>query len=120
MPLILPDDLPANAELQAENVFVMDETTAVHQDIRALKIIILNLMPLKITTERHILRLLSNSPLQVEIDLLMTDTHTSRNTPSDHLERFYKTFDQVSHEKYDGMIVTGAPVEHIEFEDTKS
>ena len=119
MPLILPDDLPANEELRSENVFVMRETDAVHQDIRPLKIVILNLMPLKITTERHILRLLSNSPLQVEIDLLRTETHTSRNTASDHLDRFYKTFDQIEDRNFDGMIITGAPVEHIEFEEVR-
>ena len=110
MPLILPDDLPANGQLRSENVFIMNETQAVHQDIRPLKIVILNLMPLKITTERHILRLLSNSPLQVEIDLLRTETHTSRNTPTDHMDRFYKTFDQIESGNFDGMIITGAPV----------
>lgn len=117
MPVILPDELPAIQALREENVFVMTETVAVHQDIRALKIVILNLMPLKITTEAHILRLLSNSPLQVEINLLRTATHQSRHTPDDHLERFYKTFDQIKDRNFDGMIVTGAPVENIEFED---
>jgi homoserine O-succinyltransferase len=117
MPLILPDELPAIETLRNENVFVMGESHALHQDIRALRILILNLMPLKITTEKHILRNLSNSPLQVEIDLLRTQSYTGSNTPIDHLERFYKTFDQVNHSKYDGMIITGAPVEQMEFED---
>jgi homoserine O-succinyltransferase len=117
MPLILPDELPAIETLRNENVFVMSESHALHQDIRALRILILNLMPLKITTEKHILRNLSNSPLQVEIDLLRTKSYTGSNTPIDHLERFYKTFDQVNHSKYDGMIITGAPVEQMEFED---
>jgi homoserine O-succinyltransferase len=117
MPLILPDELPAIETLRNENVFVMGESHALHQDIRALRILILNLMPLKITTEKHILRNLSNSPLQVEINLLRTKSYTGSNTPIDHLERFYKTFDQVNHDKYDGMIITGAPVEQMEFED---
>lgn len=117
MPLILPDELPAIETLRNENVFVMSESHALHQDIRALRILILNLMPLKITTEKHILRNLSNSPLQVEIGLLRTKSYTGSNTPTDHLERFYKTFDQVNHSKYDGMIITGAPVEQMEFED---
>jgi homoserine O-succinyltransferase len=117
MPLILPDELPAIETLRNENVFVMNESHALHQDIRALRILILNLMPLKITTEKHILRNLSNSPLQVEIDLLRTKSYTGSNTPIDHLERFYRTFDQLDHSKYDGMIITGAPVEQMEFED---
>jgi homoserine O-succinyltransferase/O-acetyltransferase len=117
MPLILPDELPAIETLRNENVFVMSESHALHQDIRALRILILNLMPLKITTEKHILRNLSNSPLQVEIDLLRTQSYTGSNTPIDHLERFYKTFNQVNHSKYDGMIITGAPVEQMEFEE---
>lgn len=115
MPLILPDELPAIETLRNENVFVMSESHALHQDIRALRILMLNLMPLKITTEKHILRSLSNSPLQVEIDLLRTKSYTGSNTPVDHLERFYKTFDQVNQSKYDGMIITGAPVEQMEF-----
>jgi homoserine O-succinyltransferase len=117
MPLILPDELPAIETLRNENVFVMGESHALHQDIRALRILILNLMPLKITTEKHILRNLSNSPLQVEINLLRTKSYTGSNTPIDHLEKFYKTFNQVNHDKYDGMIITGAPVEQMEFED---
>ncbi len=117
MPLILPDELPAIETLRNENVFVMSESHALHQDIRALRILILNLMPLKITTEKHILRNLSNSPLQVEIGLLRTKSYTGSNTPIDHLEKFYKTFDQVNQSKYDGMIITGAPVEQMEFEE---
>jgi homoserine O-succinyltransferase len=117
MPLILPDELPAIETLRNENVFVMSESHALHQDIRALRILILNLMPLKITTEKHILRNLSNSPLQVEIDLLRTKSYTGSNTPIDHLEKFYKTFEHVNQSKYDGMIITGAPVEQMEFED---
>ncbi len=116
MPLILPDDLPAVETLRGENVFVMTETRAIHQDIRPLKIVLLNLMPVKIATEKHILRMLSNSPLQVEIELLRTRTHTSAHTPIEHLERYYKTFDQIRESKFDGMIITGAPVEQIEFE----
>ncbi len=114
MPVRIPDKLPATDVLSHENIFVMTETRAMHQDIRALKILILNLMPVKITTETHLLRLLSNSPLQVEVDLMQPATHTSRNTPQEHLQVFYKTFDEVKHKKYDGLIVTGAPVETLE------
>ncbi|MBN1598052.1 MAG: homoserine O-succinyltransferase [Bacteroidales bacterium] len=117
MPLNIPDKLPAVKVLERENIFVMKETRAVHQDIRPLKVVILNLMPLKITTETHILRLLSNTPLQVEIVLLHTADHVSKNTPIDHLQAFYKTFDQIEDQKFDGMIITGAPIEHLEFED---
>lgn len=117
MPLILPDDLPAIETLRSENVFVMTETRAIHQDIRPLQIALLNLMPVMITTEKHILRMLSNSPLQVEIELLRTQSRTSTHTPVEHLERFYKTFDQVKGRRFDGMIITGAPVEQIEFEE---
>ena len=117
MPLVLPDDLPALEVLKGENVFVMNESRAVHQDIRTLKIAVLNLMPLKIATEMHILRLLSNSPIQVEIDLLQVKSYTSKSSPHAHLERFYKTFDDIKSSKYDGFIITGAPVEHIEFEE---
>jgi homoserine O-succinyltransferase len=116
MPIKLPDGLPAIKTLSEENIFVMSETRAAHQDIRPLKIIILNLMPLKIETETHILRLLSNTPLQVEVDFLRTETHESKNTSAEHLESFYRKFDQVKQNKYDGMIITGAPVEKIEFE----
>jgi homoserine O-succinyltransferase len=117
MPLTIPDTLPAIKILEEENIFVMRKTTAIHQDIRPLKIVILNLMPVKITTETHILRLLSNTPLQVEVTLLHTTAHVSRNTPSDHLKTFYKTFRQIRNHKYDGMIITGAPIEHLDFEE---
>jgi homoserine O-succinyltransferase len=117
MPLNIPDNLPAADTLQEENIFVMHETRAIHQDIRPLKIAILNLMPLKITTETHILRLLSNTPLQVDITLLNTGSHRSKNTPREHLESFYKTFEEIKHRKFDGMIITGAPVEQLNFED---
>ncbi|HYX06391.1 MAG TPA: homoserine O-succinyltransferase [Bacteroidales bacterium] len=117
MPLNIPDNIPAINQLRNENIFVMQETRAVSQDIRPLKIVILNLMPLKITTETHILRMLSNTPLQVEIVLLHPKTHTSKNTPQEHLEAFYKTFDEIREHNFDGMIITGAPIEHLEFED---
>lgn len=117
MPLNIPDKLPALKVLEEENIFVMRHTRATHQDIRPMQIIILNLMPLKITTEAHILRLLSNTPLQVEIVLLHTKDHVSKHTPIEHLETFYKTFDEISNRKFDGMIITGAPIEHLEFEE---
>jgi homoserine O-succinyltransferase/O-acetyltransferase len=117
MPLNIPDKLPAVEILEKENIFVMNETQAVHQDIRPLKLVLLNLMPLKIKTETHLLRLLSNTPLQVEIVLLHTKEHTSKNTPREHLKAFYKTFDEIKEKKFDGLIITGAPVEQLEFED---
>lgn len=117
MPVNIPDSLPAKAQLEAENVFVMGESRAVSQDIRPLKILILNLMPLKVVTETHLLRVLSNTPLQVEVELLMTSTHAHRNTPQEHLLAFYKTFDEIKDRFFDGMIITGAPVELIEFEE---
>ena len=117
MPLNIPDTLPAIELLRKENIFVFDETRATQQDIRPLKIIILNLMPLKITTETDLLRLLSNSPLQIEIDFLMISDHEHRNTPAEHMMAFYKTFKEVKNKKYDGMIITGAPVEHLPFEE---
>ncbi len=117
MPLNIPDNLPALDQLREENIFVMQETRAMRQDIRPLKIVILNLMPLKITTETHILRMLSNTPIQVEIVLLQPDSHTSKNTPKEHLEAFYKTFREINKDKFDGMIITGAPIEQLEFED---
>jgi homoserine O-succinyltransferase/O-acetyltransferase len=116
MPLNIPDKLPAVEILEQENIFVMKEERAIHQDIRPLKIVILNLMPLKIKTETHLLRVLSNTPLQVEIVLLHTKNHYSKNTPIEHLEEFYKTFDELKDRKYDGMIITGAPVEKLDFE----
>jgi len=117
MPLNISDNLPAVKILENENIFVMKETRAVHQDIRPLQILIFNLMPVKITTETQILRLLSNTPLQVEITLIYTKMHLSKNTPKEHLDAFYKTFDDISIHKYDGMIITGAPIEHLEFEE---
>jgi len=117
MPINIPDNLPATSILKDENIFVMNETHAIHQDIRPQKILILNIMPIKQTTETHILRLLSNTPLQIEIDLMYPKTHTPKNTPIEHLKTFYKTFDEVKKNKYDGMIITGAPVEHIAFEE---
>lgn len=117
MPLNIPDKLPSVEVLEKENIFVMKETQAVQQDIRPLRLVILNLMPLKIKTETHLLRLLSNTPLQVEIDLLHTKDHISKNTPIEHLQSFYKTFDEVKDQKFDGLIITGAPVEQLEFED---
>jgi homoserine O-succinyltransferase len=116
MPLNIPDRLPAIEILQEENIFVMRETTAIHQDIRPLRIVILNLMPVKTTTETHILRLLSNTPLQVEVTLLHTTEHFSKHTSIDHLRAFYKTFKQIHNHKFDGMIITGAPIEHLDFE----
>jgi len=117
MPIKIPDNLPARTILEGENVFVMTDERAVHQDIRPLRILIFNLMPLKIQTETHLLRSLSNSPLQVEVELLMTDSYTSKNTPQEHLLSFYKTFAEVKQQNYDGLIVTGAPVELMEFEE---
>jgi homoserine O-succinyltransferase len=117
MPLNISDNLPAVKILENENIFVMKETRAVHQDIRPLQILIFNLMPVKITTETQILRLLSNTPLQVEITLIYTKMHLSKNTPKEHLDSFYKTFDDISIHKYDGLIITGAPIEHLEFEE---
>lgn len=116
MPIKIPDSLPARHVLEKENVFVIGESKALHQDIRPLKILILNLMPLKIATETHLLRALSNSPLQVEVDFLMTSSHVSKNTPREHLFSFYKVFNEVKAHKYDGMIITGAPVELLDFE----
>jgi homoserine O-succinyltransferase len=115
MPLNLPDGLPAIDLLMKENIFVMNESRATHQDIRPLKIIILNLMPLKIATETDLLRLLSNSPIQIEIDFLQIEGHISKNTSLDHLNTFYHTFSEIRENKYDGMIITGAPVEHLPF-----
>lgn len=117
MPIRTPDKLPATTQLRGENIFVMSETKAMHQDIRPLKIAIVNLMPTKIATETQLLRLLSNSPLQVEIDFVQMDSHVSKNTPVEHLQAFYKSFSDIKHEKYDGMIITGAPVENMPFEE---
>ncbi|PWU67975.1 homoserine O-acetyltransferase MetA [Gracilibacillus dipsosauri] len=117
MPIKVPDLLPAKSKLQDENIFVMDESRAFSQDIRPLKILILNLMPLKQQTETHLLRLLGNSPLQIEIGLLHTNTHTSKNTSPEHLKQFYKSIDDVKANKYDGLIITGAPIENLAYED---
>lgn len=117
MPIKIANELPARAFLEKENVFVMPEERANSQDIRPLKILILNLMPTKVATETQILRLLSNTPLQVDVELMQTVTHVAKNTSKAHLTKFYKTFDDVKNEKFDGMIVTGAPVEHLEFEE---
>jgi homoserine O-succinyltransferase len=119
MPLKIPDQLPAVKLLEQENIFVMNETRATHQDIRPLKIVILNLMPIKITTETDLLRLLSNSPLQIEIDFLKIKGHTPKNTSSEHMQAFYRTFDELKQKNYDGMIITGAPVEQLPFEEVK-
>lgn len=119
MPINIPDNLPAAEVLASENIFTMTRTSAIHQDIRPLKIAILNLMPLKETTELSFLRLLSNSPLQIEIDLIRTESYLPSNTNHDHLFSFYRTFDEIKEENYDGVIITGAPVEHLEFHEVK-
>lgn len=119
MPIKIPNDLPAAKTLQEENIFVMTETRALTQDIRPLQILILNLMPKKIETETQLARLLGNTPLQVEPTLIHTKTHQSKNVAEDHLFAFYKTFDEVKNENYDGLIITGAPVEHLEFEEVE-
>lgn len=116
MPVKVPASLPAVETLREENIFVIDEQRASSQDIRPLRIAILNLMPLKIMTETDLLRLISNTPLQVELDLIDTDSHVSKNTPREHIEAFYKTFEEVKHNNYDGLIITGAPVEKVDFE----
>lgn len=116
MPLRLPDRLPAIEILKKENIFVMDNSRATSQDIRPLRIVILNLMPLKITTETDLVRLLSNTPLQMEIYFMKLKSHTSKNTPIEHMMMFYKDFDVLKDEKFDGMIITGAPIEHLDFE----
>ena len=117
MPIKIPSGLPAAEVLQSENIFVMDELRATTQDIRQLRIAILNLMPTKITTENQIIRLLSNSPLQIELTLLRVASHVSAHVSPKHMETFYRTFDEVRHEKFDGLIITGAPVENLEFHD---
>lgn len=117
MPLRLPDRLPAIELLKHENIFVMDDSRAHMQDIRPLKIAILNLMPLKITTETDLIRLLSNTPLQIEVSFMKLKSHTPKNTPIEHMMMFYRVFEEMRHEKYDGMIVTGAPVEQLPYEE---
>ncbi len=116
MPLRLPDRLPAIDILKRENIFVMDNSRAHSQDIRPLRIVILNLMPLKITTETDLIRLLSNTPLQLDINFMKLKSHTPKNTPIEHMMMFYRDFESMRHEKFDGMIITGAPVETMDYE----
>lgn len=117
MPIKIQSDLPVKEILEKENIFVMDETRAIHQDIRPIQILILNLMPLKEETELQLLRSLSNTPLQVDVSFMMVSTHVSKNTATSHLNKFYQTFEEVKTHKFDGMIITGAPVEQMEFEE---
>ena len=117
MPITIPDSLPAHDILEAENIFVMTQYRAEHQDIRPLNVLILNLMPTKITTETQLLRKLSNTPLQVQVEFLQTSSYTSTHTDRNHLEQFYYTFDQIRDKKYDGMIITGAPLDYVPYED---
>jgi len=119
MPIKIPNLLPATQVLLNENIFVMTETRAVTQDIRPLKILMLNLMPQKVVTETQIARVIGNTPLQVELELLQTASHKSSHTSEEHMLAFYNTFDEVKDKKYDGMIITGAPVEHLEFEEVE-
>lgn len=119
MPIVIPKDIPAYSKLLNENIFVMNNERAFTQDIRPLEIAILNLMPTKIETETQFMRLLSNSPLQVNITLVNTKTYKSKNTSADYLDKFYKSFDDIKNKHFDGMIITGAPVETMEFEDVK-
>ena len=117
MPIRIPNDLPATSALQQENIFVMTETRALTQDIRPLEIVLLNLMPTKIVTETQLTRLLGNTPLQVHLELMHTSSHKSKNVSEEHLLSFYKTFDELKDRKFDGMVITGAPVEQMDFED---
>ena len=117
MPIQIPNDLPATEVLQQENIFVMTENRAMSQDIRPLEIVLLNLMPTKVATETQFTRLLGNTPLQVKLELIHASTHKSKNVSQDHLLNFYKSFDDIKHRKFDGMVITGAPVENMEFED---
>ena len=119
MPIKIPNDLPAVKVLSDENIFVMTESRAISQDIRPLRILLLNLMPKKIETETQLSRLLGNTPLQVELELIRTKTHQSKNTSEEHLLAFYKTFDDIRDQNFDGMIITGAPVEHLPFEEVE-
>ena len=116
MPIKIPNSLPATGVLESENIFVITESRAISQDIRPLHILLLNLMPTKVATETQLARVLGNTPLQVELELLQVRSHESKNVSQDHMLAFYKTFDQVRDHKYDGMIITGAPVEHLPFE----
>ena len=117
MPIRIDDALPAKQNLEMENIFVMSNKRADMQDIRPLKIVILNLMPTKLETETQLLRLLSNSPLQVNIDFLQVESHVSKNVSKSHMDKFYKVFKEIKDNRYDGMIITGAPVEHLEYEE---
>ena len=117
MPIQIPNDLPAAATLQQENIFVMNERRAISQRIRPLEIVLLNLMPTKIATETQLSRLLGNTPLQVHLELMHTTSHKSKNVSQEHLLNFYKSFDELKHRKFDGMVITGAPVEHMPFEE---
>lgn len=117
MPIKIMDSLPAQAILEEENIFVMTELRAMHQDIRPLKVLVLNLMPTKIVTETQLLRKLSNSPLQVDVDFMQTASYTSSHTDTTHLETFYKTFDEIKNQKYDGLIITGAPLAYVKYEE---
>ncbi|MBQ6727569.1 MAG: homoserine O-succinyltransferase [Clostridia bacterium] len=119
MPIIVPKDIPASKILQAENIFVMNSKRAAGQDIRPLEIAVVNLMPTKIITETQLMRLLSNSPLQVNITLVSTASYVGKNTPAEHLQKFYRSFDDIKNRTFDGMIITGAPVEDLEFSDVK-
>ncbi|MBQ2383658.1 MAG: homoserine O-succinyltransferase, partial [Oscillospiraceae bacterium] len=117
MPIQIPNDLPAAGTLQQENIFVMTQTRAVTQDIRPLEIVLLNLMPTKVATETQFSRLLGNTPLQVRLELMHTSSHKAKNVSEEHLLSFYKSFDELKDRKFDGMVITGAPVEHMDFED---
>ena len=117
MPIKIPNSLPATGVLESENIFVITESRAVSQDIRPLHILLLNLMPTKVATETQLARVLGNTPLQVELELLQVSSHESKNVSQDHMLAFYKTFDQIRDNKYDGMVITGAPVEHLPFEE---
>ncbi len=117
MPIKIPNELPATKVLKEENIFVMRETRAVTQDVRPLQIVILNLMPTKITTETQLARLIGNTPLQVEVELMQIKGHNPKNTPEEHMLAFYKNFDDLKHRRFDGMIITGAPLEHLAFEE---
>ena len=119
MPIVIPKDIPAVKILQDENIFVMNSDRAMMQDIRPLEIAILNLMPTKIVTETQLMRLLSNSPLQINITLISTESYVGKNTPLEHLQKFYKSFSEIKNKKFDGMIITGAPVEDIDFSEVK-
>ena len=117
MPIRTQSDLPAKEILESENIFVMDENRAMHQDIRPIKIAILNLMPLKEETELQLLRSLSNTPIQVDVTFVTTSSHESKNTSMSHLNKFYETFEDVKHKNFDGLIITGAPLEQMEYEE---